>query len=224
MKSTNYKSFVNTQFSDLFRPAIEYIDPEKTGRYHPDKDIAEKTGCNSLAEALEKNFGNRDYNTYKGEITKDFSIKRRIEDIYYLCHENDNEKSTLVLTTHNIVRIAFADIFEDLTELKIVASRTTPDEFPLLHTKIDDLDERDAETAFLIMENRFDLDKEEILEEFPELTVGDVLSASHDVFKEYNSSNDEKEIFYWGNTISEVERFMMNIFFMPWIEENTNFA
>lgn len=223
MKSTNsYNSFINTPFSDLFRPAIEYVDSSKTGKYRPDKDIAEKTGCNSLAEALEKKFGNKDYNTYKGRITDHFSIKRRVEDIYYLCQENGNENATLILTSYTMVKSAFSDIFEDLTELSTVALRTTPDEVPFLHTKVDDLDEKDIASAFVIMENRFDLDKEEILKEFPELTIGDVLSASYDTFREYRTTDDEKEIFFWGNVVGEAEKLMTNIFFMPWIKENTN--
>lgn len=224
MKSTNYNSFINTPFSDLFRPATEYIDSAKTGKYHPDRDIAEKTGCNTFAGLLEKSFGNRDYNTYKGKITDNFSIRRRIEDIYYFCHENDDEKSTLILTSQNMVKFAFSNIMKEITELKEVALRTTPDEVPFLHTKINDLDENDEKSALLIMENRFGLDREKLLEEFPEITIGDVMGASCDAFIEYDNAPDEKEIFYWGNVIGEVEKFIVNVFFMPWIKENTNFA
>ena len=86
-----------------------------------------------------------------------------------------------------MVKSAFSDIFEDLTELSTVALRTTPDEVPFLHTKVDDLDEKDIASAFVIMENRFDLDKEEILKEYPTAEISTrVTSALCSYYAEHN--------------------------------------
>ena len=89
-----YNEFINKNLKDLFKPAVEYIDKEKTGKYRPAEELIEKGGADTLCGIFNNLMGERDYSHFSGKIT----------------NKNGNSKTTLAIEKSSNNTIAIHDV------------------------------------------------------------------------------------------------------------------
>ena len=219
-----YNEFINKNLKDLFKPAVEYMDKEKTGKYRPAEELIEKGGADTLCGIFNNLMGERDYSHFSGKITDNLFIRRRVignnGTCFYRCNASDAE--TIVRPT-TLTRLAFKDFFEPLAQLGIAHLRTGNKEDSFLNLNVEEWDKSLIGYAKKILATNIEISVDDVAEHFPDLTIGDVLSHAGEVFMKYHDAVDlDRNVDYWAKGCFYVELFITEAIIFPFLKENTN--